>query len=96
MDTKLYPNAGTATSKDDAYTHKPEDVRLGLLNSLKALQAEKIDMFYLHGPYRRYPFEDTLCEVDALYREGYFKRVGVSNYMSWEVARICQICEQNG
>jgi aflatoxin B1 aldehyde reductase len=25
MDTKLYPNAGTALSKDDAYTHKPSN-----------------------------------------------------------------------
>jgi aflatoxin B1 aldehyde reductase len=96
MDTKLYPNAGTAMSKDDAYTHTPKDVRRGLLNSLKALGTEKIDMFYLHGPDRRNSFEDTLREVNALCKEGYFKRFGLSNYMSWEVARICEICERNG
>jgi aflatoxin B1 aldehyde reductase len=96
MDTKLYPNAGTVMSKDDPYTHTPEDVRRGLKTCLKALGAEKIDMFYLHGPDRKHPFEDTLREVNALHKEGLFKRFGISNYMSWEVAKICELCEKNG
>lgn len=45
MDTKLYPNAGGAMASADSYTHKPEDVRRGLLNSLKALQTDMIDIF---------------------------------------------------
>ncbi len=96
MDTKLYPNAGGAMAFADSYTHKPEDVRRGLLNSLKALQADKIDMFYLHGPDRKTPFEDTLREVNKLHQEGLFTRFGISNYMSWEVAAICEICKSNG
>jgi aflatoxin B1 aldehyde reductase len=96
MDTKLYPNAGSAMSQDDQYTHKPEDVRRGLMNSLKALKCDKIDMFYLHGPDRKHPFEDTLREVNALHKEGLFNRFGISNFMSWEVAKICELCEKNG
>jgi aflatoxin B1 aldehyde reductase len=96
MDTKLYPNAGSAMNKGEQYTHQPSDVRRGLLNSLKALKSKKIDMFYLHGPDRKTPFEDTLREVNELYKEGLFERFGISNYMSWEVARICEICERNG
>jgi aflatoxin B1 aldehyde reductase len=95
MDTKLYPNAGRPMDKGEQYTHKPEDVRRGLLQSLKALKCEKIDMFYLHGPDRKTPFEDTLREVNELYKEGRFSRFGISNYMSWEVAQICEICERN-
>lgn len=96
MDTKLYPNSGTPMAKNDQYTHRPEDVRRGLMNSLKALKCDKVDMFYLHGPDRKTPFEDTLGEVNALYKEGYFNRFGISNYMSWEVAKICEICENHG
>jgi aflatoxin B1 aldehyde reductase len=96
MDTKLYPNAGGAMDKGEQYTHQPSDVRRGLLDSLKALKSKKIDMFYLHGPDRKTPFEDTLREVNELYKEGLFERFGISNYMSWEVARICEICERNG
>lgn len=96
MDTKLYPNAGGALDSQDSYTHKPADVRRGLMNSLKALKTEKIDMFYLHGPDRKTPFEDTLEEVNKLHKEGYFTRFGISNFMAWEVAAICEICNKNG
>src|SRR5271156_3780610 len=27
-------------------------------------------------------------------KEGYFNRFGISNYMSWEVAKICEICNK--
>ncbi|KAK9474064.1 putative aldo keto reductase protein [Dipodascopsis tothii] len=98
MDTKLYPTAAALAHlmKAGSYTHSPEDVRRGLMDSLKALGAEKIDMWYLHGPDRSVPLEDTLREVNNLYKEGYFKRFGISNYMSWEVAKICEICKTNG
>ncbi|KAJ5111284.1 hypothetical protein N7532_001819 [Penicillium argentinense] len=96
VDTKLYPNAGGAAAFDDPYTHSPEDVRRGLLNSLTALKSDSVDMFYLHAPDRAIPFEDTLREVNKLYEEGRFKRLGLSNYMSWEVAQVCEICNKNG
>jgi aflatoxin B1 aldehyde reductase len=95
VDTKLYPNAGGFAAFEDGYTHKPEDIRRGLTNSLKALQTEKVDIFYLHAPDRNTPFEDTLREVNKLYQEGHFSRLGLSNYMAWEVAQICEICIKN-
>ena len=95
MDTKIYPTAGKNMGGEE-WTHRPEDLREALLRSLKALQADKVDMWYLHGPDRKTPFEDTLREVNNLYKEGYFKRLGISNYMAWEVAQICEICEKNG
>jgi aflatoxin B1 aldehyde reductase len=93
--TKLYPSAGIPLFQGSQYNHTPADVRRGLMDSLKALKCEKIDMFYLHGPDRKHPFEDTLREVNALYKEGYFNRFGISNYQSWEVAQICEICIRN-
>lgn len=97
METKLYPNADRPTSVPSmSYSHTPEDVRRGLMDKLQALKADKIDMFYLHGPDRKHPYEETLREVNNLYVEGYFDRFGISNYMSWEVAQICEICRKNG
>ena len=32
----------------------------------------------------------------TVYQANKFKRWGISNYMSWEVSRICQICEAKG
>jgi aflatoxin B1 aldehyde reductase len=98
MDTKLYPTKGKGMGwlTTEEWSLEPKDARAGLMASLKALQADKIDMFYLHGPDRNTPFEDTLSEVDKLHREGYFARFGISNFQSWEVAKICEICEKNG
>lgn len=96
MDTKLYPNLGTTLQSADSYSHRPEDIRRGLMNSLAALKTDRIDMFYLHGPDRNTPLEDTLREVNNLYREGHFARFGISNFMAWEVARICEICRRHG
>lgn len=98
METKLYPTAGGGMQKPGvkAYTHSAEDVRQGLFASLEALKCKKVDMFYLHGPDRKTPYETTLREVNKLHQEGLFNRFGLSNYMSWEVAQICEICDKNG
>ncbi|KAI1825388.1 Aldo/keto reductase [Xylaria intraflava] len=96
MDTKLFPTAGHPLEKGGGYSHTPADVRRGLLDSLQALKTDKIEIFYLHGPDRKHPYEDTLRAVDELYREGRFNRFGVSNYYAWEVAQMCEICEKHG
>ncbi|KAJ6580794.1 Aldo/keto reductase [Mycena capillaripes] len=92
METKMYPRPG----QEITGSHLPEDLRKFLLMSLKALNTDKIEMWYLHGPDRSIPYEVTLKAVDELYREGYFKRFGISNYMAWEVAEMVGICKRNG
>ncbi|EJD00801.1 Aldo/keto reductase [Fomitiporia mediterranea MF3/22] len=99
MDTKYFPLASFTEFKRDGLeltSHKPEDLRKYLQISLKALNTDKIDMWYLHAPDRTTPYEVTLKAVDELYREGYFKRFGISNYTSWEVAEIVTICRERG
>jgi aflatoxin B1 aldehyde reductase len=53
-------------------------------------------MWYLHRPDHNTPFEDTLREVNNLFKKGYFCRFGISNYAAWEVAQICELCIKNG
>ena len=95
MDTKFYPTAGRGMPGTQT-THKPADLRENLMASLKALKCEHVDMWYLHGPDRTTPYAETLEAVDQLYREGYFKRFAISNYMAWEVAQINELCIKNG
>ncbi|KAJ7087330.1 Aldo/keto reductase [Mycena belliarum] len=90
METKLYPSVAAAR------THSPEDLRKFLMLSLKALNTDKLEMWYLHGPDRSVPYEATLTAVNDLHKEGYFKRFGISNYMAWEVAEMVGICKQHG
>lgn len=47
-----------------------------------------IDMWYLHGPDRSVPYEDTLRAVNECYKEGKFKRFGISNYQSYVLLPI--------
>lgn len=98
METKLYPTKGKPMSwmSKDEYSLSAADVRRGLMDSLKALKAEKIDTFYLHGPDRNTPLEETLAEVDKLHKEGHFTRFGISNFMSWEVAKMCELSKSKG
>ncbi|KAA8904688.1 hypothetical protein TRICI_005385 [Trichomonascus ciferrii] len=97
MHTKLYPTKSKNLKIFSLqYTHEPEDVRRATMDSLKALGTKKVDLLYLHGPDRTVPFEDTVREVNKLHEEGYFNRFGLSNFMSWEVAQICEICKKNG
>lgn len=48
------------------------------------------------APDRSVPFIDTLREVNELHKQGFFTRFGISNYMAWEVAQICEITRANG
>ncbi|OBZ74930.1 Aflatoxin B1 aldehyde reductase member 3 [Grifola frondosa] len=99
MDTKLYPNISNVRLQRPGkppISHSPEDLRHYLDVSLKALNTNQLDMWYLHGPDRTTPYEVTLKAVNELYKEGKFKRFGISNFMSWEVAEIVGICKANG
>lgn len=46
MDTKLSP----LRFGQKSYSHKKDDLKPGLLESLQALQTDKVDMWYLHAP----------------------------------------------
>ncbi|KAB5537256.1 hypothetical protein PHYPO_G00116720 [Pangasianodon hypophthalmus] len=76
-------------------TLKPESVRSQLETSLKRLRIQSINIFYLHAPDHENPIQDTLRACNELHKEGKFKELGLSNYASWEVAEICQICRHN-
>ncbi|OSX56605.1 hypothetical protein POSPLADRAFT_1174997 [Postia placenta MAD-698-R-SB12] len=99
LETKLYPNVSNTRLQNpdrELISHKPEDLRKHLERSLKALNTDQLEMWYLHGPDRTTPIGLTLRAVNELYKEGKFKRFGISNYMAWEVAEIVQICRGNG
>jgi aflatoxin B1 aldehyde reductase len=76
--------------------HKPSILREKLEESLRELGTDQVDTFYLHAPDRAVPFAETLEEVDRLYKEGKFKRFGLSNYMAYEVAEIVTVCAARG
>ncbi|KAH7869320.1 Aldo/keto reductase [Lentinula edodes] len=101
LETKLVarhpdPNATPNQTPVEEIYHTYEDLKKHLLRSLKALNTEQLEMWYLHSPDRLTPYEVTMKAVNDLYKEGYFKKFAISNYMAWEVAEIVGICKANG
>lgn len=86
--TKWYPK-----SPGD---HKKAVIREALERSLKELQTEKVDIFYLHAPDRSVPFTETLEEVNKMHKEGKFVQLGLSNYTAFEVAEVAILCHERG
>ncbi|KAF2785834.1 Aldo/keto reductase [Melanomma pulvis-pyrius CBS 109.77] len=95
MHTKVYPNVHGYIGLPKTNLNM-ESMREGLEDSLTALKAESVDLWYLHAPDRSMPLEETLKGVDKIVQRGQVKRWGVSNFMAWEVAAICEICEREG
>lgn len=98
METKYHATYGknSPAGWDNTLRHTPEMLRENLMKSLKALKADKVDMWYLHTPDRSTPYDVTMKAVNDLYQESLFQRLGISNYMAWEVAQICEMCKANG
>lgn len=74
----------------------PDSVTDQLNTSLKRLNTDSIDLFYLHAPDLDTPIELTLSSVAKLHAAGRFKRFGVSNFAAWQVAEIFGVCRANG
>lgn len=53
----------------------------------------KVDIFYLHGPNYDTPVESTLDGVNEVYKKGYFKRFGLSNFKPEDVKKVHQYCK---
>jgi len=64
--------------------------------SLKRLGTEYIDVYYLHKEDHVAPLAETVRAMADLVRQGKIRYIGVSNYRSWRIAEICNLCDQIG
>lgn len=87
-----FPSTLSIASKANAFTKdknlSPSGVRDQLVSSLKSLQTESIDIYYLHAPDTKNHIEPTLEEVQKLHAEGKFQKFGLSNFSAWETVYI--------
>jgi len=70
-------------------------VRHQLETSLQRLGVDSVQIFYLHAPDHSTPIRETLATVQAMYEEGKFRELGLSNFASWEVSEVFTICKEN-
>ena len=64
--------------------------------SLRRLQSDHIDLYYLHRWDPLTPLEETLRGLDDLVRQGKVCYIGVSDYAAWQLAKSHTMAELKG
>jgi 1-deoxyxylulose-5-phosphate synthase len=64
--------------------------------SLRRLQTDRIDLFYLHHANLEAPIEETLEALDRLVRDGKVLYLGVSNFEAWQCALAMAAIAEHG
>jgi len=68
----------------------------GIEGSLKRLQTDYLDLYYLHQPDYATPVEESLSVIEGLVKSGKVRHVAVSNYASWQVCDMLWLAKTNG
>jgi aryl-alcohol dehydrogenase-like predicted oxidoreductase len=64
--------------------------------SLRRLQSDHIDLYYVHRWDEHTPVEETLRGLDDLVRAGKVRYVGASDFAAWQLARANLLAELRG
>jgi len=80
---------------NDALSDKGRDsraarVKLAIETSLTHLNTDYVDVYLLHWPDRRIPFDEPMRAMDDIVREGKARFVGVSNFKAEEIEACMQ------
>ncbi|MGH6814164.1 MAG: aldo/keto reductase [Hyphomicrobiaceae bacterium] len=65
-------------------------------DSLRRLQTDRIDLFYVHKLDPDTAWEQIVATFGGLIREGKIREWGLSNVRSWHIAHVCHLCRQMG
>ena len=69
---------------------------LAVERSLKRLQADYIDIYYLHRDDYGTPLGETVGGLAELVHQGKIRYLGVSNFSGWRLAEMAMLCDQFG
>jgi aryl-alcohol dehydrogenase-like predicted oxidoreductase len=53
--------------------------------SLRRLQTDYLDVYYIHRPSTQIPIDETLRALDDLVRAGYVRYIGTSSFAAWQI-----------
>jgi aryl-alcohol dehydrogenase-like predicted oxidoreductase len=71
-------------------------IRNALEASLKRLQTDRIDIYYVHRFDDFTPLEETLGVLDSMVAQGKILYLGASNFAAWQVAKALGISDTRG
>ena len=72
----------------------PKAIRTAIEETLKRLQTDHLDIYYLHQPDYDTPVEETLEAMHEIYKEGKIRYLGSSNYAAWQICDMFNVCRQ--
>jgi aryl-alcohol dehydrogenase-like predicted oxidoreductase len=64
--------------------------------SLKRLQTDYVDLYYLHYDNPKFPLESTIATIGDLIDGGLIRHFGVSNFRGWRIAEVVRVCDALG
>ncbi len=64
--------------------------------SLRRLQTDYLDLYYLHMPDYEAPIDETLAALDEVVRAGKVRYPATSNFAAWQVCQALWISEKSG
>ncbi len=62
--------------------------------SLKRLDTDYIDIYYMHSPDYETSLEESLEAMTSLVKSGKVRYIGVSNFSAWQIADMLAICDK--
>jgi aryl-alcohol dehydrogenase-like predicted oxidoreductase len=71
-------------------------LKLTIEESLKRLQTDYVDIYYLHEPDYTTPLEESLDTLNDLVREGKVLYIGLSNFYAWQVCKALWHTDKHG
>jgi aryl-alcohol dehydrogenase (NADP+) len=62
--------------------------------SLKRLDTDYLDIYYMHFPHSSTPLEESLEAMNTLITSGKIRYAGMSNYAAWQMMDALSICDK--
>ncbi len=91
--TKVYFPTGDGPNDKGASRYH---IMNGIEASLRRLQSDHIDLYYMHRWDEHTPLAETLRALDDLVRSGKVRYVGASAYAAWQLAQADMLAEFRG
>lgn len=91
--TKVGESVGTGPNDRGASRYR---IMRQVEGSLRRLQTDYIDLYWVHRPDPGTPLEETLRAMDDLVRSGKVRYVGLSNFAAWQVMEALWVAERLG
>lgn len=91
--TKVYFPTGTGRNDMGLSRHH---IMAAVHASLRRLEMDYIDLYYMHRWDHLTPLEESLRAFDDLVRAGKVRYIGVSNFKAWQIMKGLAISEQRG